>query len=86
MDSAGKEKIEKIIRDRKAAHAELNQKSSVYRAFVGMEEKALADSALLRREKRIDCGGHFRGDQLRIVHEMAYPSGASLRRKRAAGD
>ena len=57
MDSADKEKIEKIIQDRKTAHAELNQKSPVYRAFLGMEEKAFAAGALSKPEKELIAVG-----------------------------
>ncbi len=57
MDAADKEKIEKIIRDRKAAHSELNQKSTVYRAFLGLEEKAFKDGALTKREKELIAVG-----------------------------
>ncbi len=57
MDSADKEKIERIIRDRKTAHTELNKKSAVYRAFLGMEEKAFADGALTKREKELIAVG-----------------------------
>lgn len=57
MDSADKEKIEKIIHDRKAAQTELNRKSPVYRAFLGMEEKTFADGDLSRREKELIAVG-----------------------------
>lgn len=57
MDAADKEKIEKIIRDRKTAHSELNQKSSVYRAFLGLEEKAFAEGALTKRDKELIAVG-----------------------------
>lgn len=57
MDATDKEKIEKIIRDRKTAHSELNQKSSVYRAFLDMEDKAFADSALTKRDKELIAVG-----------------------------
>ncbi len=57
MDSADKEKIEKIIRDRKMAHTELNKKSPIYRAFLGMEGKAFADGALSKREKELIAVG-----------------------------
>ncbi len=57
MDAADKEKIEKIIRDRKTAHSELNQNSSVYRAFLGLEEKAFAEGALTKRDKELIAVG-----------------------------
>jgi len=57
MNAADKEKIDKIIRDRKAAHSELNEKSAVYRAFLGMEGKAFSKGKLTKHAKELIAVG-----------------------------
>ena len=53
MNHPGKDKIEQIIRNRKAAHAFYTQKSEVYRKFTEMEQSAFKDGALSRMQKEL---------------------------------
>ena len=47
------EKIENIIQERKEAHVYYSDKSSVYRAFINMEEAAFKDGELSRGYKEL---------------------------------
>ncbi len=54
MDPKDKEKIEKIIADRKLAHARLLQGGSgVYKAFLEMEKAAYAPGSLGKTQKEL---------------------------------
>jgi AhpD family alkylhydroperoxidase len=54
MDSQDKEKIGKIIEDRKKAHQFfVSQNSQVYRAFLEVENKAFSSGALEKRHKEL---------------------------------
>lgn len=53
MDSKDKEKIEKIIADRKSAHQYYTDNSEVYRSFVEMELKTYQDGALSKKHKEL---------------------------------
>jgi len=53
MENKDKEKIEKIIADRKFAHQYLTDKSEVYRSFVEMELKTFQDGNLLHKHKEL---------------------------------
>lgn len=54
MDSRDKEKIEKIIEDRKTAHQFLvSQGSQVYRAFLDVENKAFSTGVLEKKHKEL---------------------------------
>lgn len=65
MDIEDKNKIDKIIHDRKFANGYFLRKSAVFRAFTEMEEKTFADGSISRMHKEltavsisvvIDCG------------------------------
>lgn len=53
MDDEDREKIEKIIADRKRAHSYFLNKSKVYRSFVDMEQKTYSDGALEKKYKEL---------------------------------
>ncbi len=53
MEPADREKIEKIVSDRKRAHAELVRSSEGYRAFTKLEEAAFRGGALDERTKEL---------------------------------
>ncbi|MDR0325104.1 MAG: carboxymuconolactone decarboxylase family protein [Oscillospiraceae bacterium] len=53
MKDADIQKIETIIQDRKEAHGYYSSKSSVYQAFVKMEEAAFADGELSKGVKEL---------------------------------
>ncbi|NLY92029.1 MAG: carboxymuconolactone decarboxylase family protein [Firmicutes bacterium] len=53
MDDKDREKIEKIIDDRKRAHSYYLSKSKVYRSFVEMEQKTYSDGALEKKYKEL---------------------------------
>jgi len=53
MENLDKERIEKIIKTRKQAHAFYSKKSEVYGAFVNMEQKTYKDSSLSKLQKEL---------------------------------
>jgi len=53
MKEGDRQKITTIIQDRKESHRYYNEKSSVYRAFLGMEKAAFADGELSKRSKEL---------------------------------
>jgi len=54
MDTTDKDKIEKIIRDRKVAHEKLvSNGSKVYKAFLDMEKEAFSDGTLKKKHKEL---------------------------------
>jgi AhpD family alkylhydroperoxidase len=53
MNELDKAKIEAIIEDRQVAHKFYNANSSVYRAFLPMEEAAFTDGALTKGNKEL---------------------------------
>lgn len=53
MDKIDKEKIEKIISDRKVAHDFYSKKSEVYRAFIQMEQKTFITKKLDKKTKEL---------------------------------
>ena len=53
MNESDKAKIEAIIQDRKDANKFYNANSSVYRAFLPMEEAAFTDGALTKGHKEL---------------------------------
>ncbi len=53
MDNKDVEKIENIIKDRKAAHKFFSTNSSVYRSFVELEQKTFSDNALGKNIKEL---------------------------------
>lgn len=53
MDNQDKEKIEKIIADRKAAHQFFTDNSEVYRSFIEMELKTYSDGNLSKKHKEM---------------------------------
>jgi AhpD family alkylhydroperoxidase len=58
MDKRDRDKIEKIIRDRRWAHETLSGKDSgVYRAFLEMEKAAYAGRALSKMHKELIAVG-----------------------------
>lgn len=57
MDADDREKIEKIIRDRKVAHGFYLKNSGVYRAFVDMEGKSFAEGTLTVLQKELIATG-----------------------------
>jgi len=58
VDKQDREKIEKIIRDRKWAHEKLRDRGSVvYRAFLDMEKAAYSDAALEKKYKELIAVG-----------------------------
>ena len=58
MDKRDRDKIEKIIHDRRLAHHELTAAGSgVYRAFLEMENAAYSDKALSKMDKELIAVG-----------------------------
>ena len=57
MDNGTKERIEKIIRQRKVAHKYFLEKSDVYRSFAEMEQKTYDDGALEKKHKELIAVG-----------------------------
>ncbi|NIM91483.1 MAG: carboxymuconolactone decarboxylase family protein [Candidatus Aminicenantes bacterium] len=53
MDSKAKEKIEKIIYDRKRAHKFFVENSRVYKSFVEMEERTFSKGHLDKKSKEL---------------------------------
>jgi AhpD family alkylhydroperoxidase len=53
MDLGDREKIEKIIRDRKMAHADLSANSETYRKFTALEVAAFSPGKLDRKTKEL---------------------------------
>jgi len=53
MENHDKEKIEKIIADRKSAHQFYTDNSEVYRSFVEMELKTYSDGSLTKKLKEM---------------------------------
>jgi len=53
MDKANREKIEKIIRDRKRGHTKLSKSSQGYRLFSELDRHTFADGALAKKEKEL---------------------------------
>ena len=53
MDEANREKIEKIIRDRKRGHAKLTKSSKGYRLFSELDQYTFTDGALEKKEKEL---------------------------------
>jgi AhpD family alkylhydroperoxidase len=53
MDDMDRERIEKIIRDRKTAHIFYLNNSKVYRSFIEMEQKAYSDGELAKKYKEL---------------------------------
>ena len=57
MDIDKKEKIERIIKQRKAAHRYYSEKSDVYRSFVDMEQKTFKSRVLSKKQKELIAVG-----------------------------
>lgn len=57
MDDGDIEKIEKIIEDRKTAHAFFGRKSKTYGAFVEVERNAFRDGRLTKMQKELIAAG-----------------------------
>jgi AhpD family alkylhydroperoxidase len=53
MENFNKDKIEKIIKTRKQAHAFYSKKSNVYRSFVEMEQNTYRDGNLGKLQKEL---------------------------------
>ena len=53
MNKQDKNKIEKIINDRKEAHRYYSENSSVYKSFVEMEQKTYKDGHLKKMHKEL---------------------------------
>lgn len=53
LEHEDRERIEKIIRDRKGADRYFTECSEVYRAFSDVEEKTFKDGALSKAEKQL---------------------------------
>ncbi len=53
MSETDRQKIEKIIKDRKEAHEFYTRESSVYRAFTKMEAASYADGTLPKASKEL---------------------------------
>jgi alkylhydroperoxidase/carboxymuconolactone decarboxylase family protein YurZ len=53
MDQGDKEKIDKIIRLRKKAHAFYSKRSKVYKSFLEMENNTYIDRALRKKDKEL---------------------------------
>lgn len=53
MDDQDRERIEKIIADRKKAHMYFQKNSEVYRSFVEMEQKTYSDGELEKKYKEL---------------------------------
>jgi len=57
VDDSDIEKIEKIIEDRKVAHAFFGKKSKTYRSFVEVERNAFRDGRLTKMQKELIAAG-----------------------------
>jgi AhpD family alkylhydroperoxidase len=57
MDNNDREKIEKIILDRKKAHTYYLKNSKVYRSFADMEQKTYSDGELKKKDKELIAVG-----------------------------
>lgn len=57
MENKNKDKIEKIIADRKAAHQFFTDNSEVYRSYVEMELKTYEDGNLSKKYKELIAVG-----------------------------
>ena len=53
MEKSDKDKIEKIIRDRKKAHSYYMQHSDVYSSFADMERNTYKDGKLSKKQKEL---------------------------------
>ena len=53
MDQGDKEKIDKIIRLRKKAHAFYSKRSKVYKSFLEMENNTYIDRGLRKKDKEL---------------------------------
>lgn len=53
MDRKDREKIEKIVQDRKKAHVILLKSSKVYRSFIDLEQKTFSDGSLEKKFKEL---------------------------------
>jgi len=53
MDEANREKIEKIVRDRKRGHTKLSKSSQGYRLFVALDQHTFEDGALEKKQKEL---------------------------------
>ncbi len=53
LSNSDVQKIEKIIDDRKKAHAFYQEKSKVYNAFIGMEKQAFSNGKLEKKYKEM---------------------------------
>jgi len=53
MENLDKEKIERIVKTRKQAHAYFSEKSNVFRAFCEMEDKTYEAGSLSVKQKRL---------------------------------
>jgi AhpD family alkylhydroperoxidase len=53
MDTENREKIKKIIRERKYAHTFYSKNSKVYRSFLDMERQTYTDGALAKKHKEL---------------------------------
>jgi len=51
MENLDKDKIERIVKTRKQAHAYFSKKSKVFRAFCAMEEKTYEAGSLSVKQK-----------------------------------
>jgi AhpD family alkylhydroperoxidase len=57
LDNADREKIEKIISDRKEAHRFYSESSDTYNAFLGMEHVTFAEGAIKKLGKELIAVG-----------------------------
>lgn len=57
MEHSSKEKIESIINDRKKAHRYYQDRSTVYRSFVDMEQHAFEEGKLQKKYKELIAVG-----------------------------
>jgi AhpD family alkylhydroperoxidase len=53
MDDANREKIEKIVRDRKRGHMKLSKSSKGYGLFAALDQHTFEDGALTKKEKEL---------------------------------
>jgi AhpD family alkylhydroperoxidase len=53
MDEKDREKIKKLITDRKRAHSFYSEKSKVYRKFIELEEEAYSEGILGKKYKEL---------------------------------
>jgi AhpD family alkylhydroperoxidase len=53
MENTDKDKIDKIIKTRKQAHAFYLKKSDTYKAFVDMEQKTFNDGVMGKKQKEL---------------------------------